>query len=103
MSIALASASSRSAGPWACRRPPTTSARRASALRASVEDERLLEVIRADAPSNYEAYGYRRMLEGAAPGGETVPRARSQRLMRAARDPGREAAREAVADDDQPI
>ena len=45
-SIAAASASSRSAGPWACRRPPTTSAPPAQRSARAVEDERLLERIR---------------------------------------------------------
>ena len=46
MSIAIVSASSRSAGPWACRRPPTTSAPAGAVALVSVEDERLLAVIR---------------------------------------------------------
>ena len=99
MSIAVASGSSRSAGPWACRRPRTTSEPPASAPRAQVEDERLLARIREMHAANYEAYGYRRMWKALLRAGEPVPRCRVQRLMRRPRDPGREAAREAVADD----
>jgi transposase InsO family protein len=48
-----------------------------------VEDERLLEVIRATHKSNYEAYGYRRTWKALGRAGETAPRCRVQRLMRA--------------------
>ena len=79
----IASASSRSAGPWACRRPRTTTARGASALARAVEDERLLELIRATHKKNYEAYGYRRTWKALRRAGETAPRCQVQRLMRA--------------------
>jgi hypothetical protein len=72
---------------------------RAAGVRSArvVEDERLLAVIRQTHEANYLAYGYRRMES-----------ARARRRARAAlpspatdgraRDPGREASREAVAD-----
>ena len=70
MRIAAASASSRSAGSWACRRPPTTSAPPAQRSARAVEDERLLERIREVHAANYYAYGYRRtwkaLLQGRA-------------------------------------
>src|SRR3954447_11197119 len=66
----------------ACRRPPTSSAPAASAARA-VEDERLLERIRALHAANYYAYGYRRMWKALVRAGEPVARCRVQRLMRA--------------------
>ena len=49
----------------------------------SVEDERLLGVIRVTHKRNYEAYGYRRMWKALARAGEHVPRCRVQRLMAA--------------------
>ena len=52
--------------------------------------------------ANYYAYGYRRMWKALLRAGEQVGRGRVQRLMRQARDPGRQAAREAVADHDSP-
>ena len=81
-STAAASGSSRSAGPWACRRPPTTSAPPASARRARLEDERLLERIRELHAANYYAYGYRRMWKALLRAGEQVGRGRVERLMR---------------------
>jgi len=48
-----------------------------------VEDERLLEVIRATHKRNYEAYGYRRLWKAVLRQGETVPRCQVQRLMAA--------------------
>ena len=50
----------------------------------AVEDERLLEVIRATHEHNYFAYGYRRMWKALRRAGETVPRCRVARLMRCA-------------------
>jgi putative transposase len=47
-----------------------------------VEDERLLEVIRATHKRNYEAYGYRRTWKALLRAGETAPRCQVQRLMR---------------------
>ncbi len=79
MSIAVVSGSRRSAGRWACRRPRTTGRRSAR----SVEDERLLEVIRTTHKKNFEAYGYRRMWKALVRAGGRVPRCRVQRLMRA--------------------
>jgi putative transposase len=48
----------------------------------AVEDERLLERIRALHSANYYAYGYRRMWKALRRAGEQVPRCRVQRLMR---------------------
>jgi putative transposase len=48
-----------------------------------VEDERLLGRIRELHAANYYAYGYRRMWKALLRAGETVPRGRVQRLMRA--------------------
>jgi putative transposase len=47
----------------------------------TVEDERLLEVIRAAHQNNYEAYGYRRTWKALSRAGERVARCRVQRLM----------------------
>lgn len=47
----------------------------------SVEDERLLAVIRTTHKNNYRAYGYRRMWKQLKRVGETAPRCRVQRLM----------------------
>ena len=49
----------------------------------SLEDERLLGVIRETHRANYEAYGYRRMWKALRRVGETAPRCRVQRLMAA--------------------
>ena len=49
-------------------------------LRA-IEDERLLEVIRAKHKANYYAYGYRKMWKTLLRAGETAPRCQVQRLM----------------------
>ena len=81
ISTAAASGSRQSAGPWTCRRPRTTSARRASGPPARVEDERLLAVIGDTHERNYVAYGYRRMWKALGRAGEQVPRCRVQRLM----------------------
>ena len=83
MSTAAASASSRSAGPWTCRRPPTTSAPAASGRSAIVEDERLLARIRELHAANYYAYGYRKLWLAFKRAGEDVGRDRVKRLMRA--------------------
>jgi hypothetical protein len=48
----------------------------------SVEDERLLGVIRREHTKNYEAYGYRRLWKHLLREGERVPRCQVQRLMR---------------------
>lgn len=48
-----------------------------------IEDERLLEVIRQAHRENFFAYGYRKMWKTLLRAGETVPRCRVQRLMRA--------------------
>jgi putative transposase len=58
---------------------------RANGPRATraVEDERLLGRIRQLHAANYYAYGYRRMWKALLRAGETVPRCRVQRLMRA--------------------
>jgi putative transposase len=57
---------------------------RASGERSArrVEDERLVERIRAVHAANYEAYGYRRTWKALLRAGERVPRCRVQRLMR---------------------
>ncbi len=47
----------------------------------SLENERLLAVIRETHKKNYEAYGYRRMWKALLRAGERVPRCRVQRLM----------------------
>ena len=49
----------------------------------SVEDERLLEVIRVTHKRNFEAYGYRRCWKALLRAGETAPRCQVQRLMAA--------------------
>jgi putative transposase len=49
----------------------------------AVEDERLLERIHDVHAKSYYAYGYRRMWKALLRAGETVPRCRVQRLMRA--------------------
>jgi transposase InsO family protein len=58
---------------------------RASGQRSArtVEDERLLGVIRGLHAANYYAYGYRRMWKALLRAGESAPRCRVQRLMRA--------------------
>jgi putative transposase len=48
-----------------------------------VEDERLLAVICQTHKDNFEAYGYRKMWKTLLRNGETTPRCRVQRLMRA--------------------
>ena len=57
---------------------------RASGERSArrVEDERLVERIRAVHAANYEAYGYRRTWKALLRAGERVPRCQVQRLMR---------------------
>ncbi len=47
----------------------------------SVEDERLLAVIRTTHAKNYFAYGYRRMWKALTRAGEPAPRCQVQRLM----------------------
>ena len=47
----------------------------------SLEDERLLALIRATHKRNYEAYGYRRTWKALQRAGETAPRCQVQRLM----------------------
>jgi len=49
----------------------------------SIEDERLLTVIRETHKRNYEAYGYRRTWKALLRAGEQIPRCRVQRLMAA--------------------
>jgi putative transposase len=49
----------------------------------AVEDQRLLERIRELHAANYYAYGYRRMWKALGRAGETAPRCRVQRLMKA--------------------
>ena len=51
-----------------------------------------------DARANYFAYGYRRMWKALLRAGERVARCRVERLMRVNGIAGREAAREAMAD-----
>ena len=101
MSIAIASASSRSAGPWACRRPRTTSAPPASAQPASVEDERLLGVIRETHRGQLRGLRLPADVEGAAAGRRDRAALPGAAADARARDPGREAAREAVAHHDR--
>jgi putative transposase len=48
----------------------------------SLEDERLVAVIRETHKKNYEAYGYRRTWKALRRAGETAPRCQLQRLMR---------------------
>ena len=81
MSTGLVSGSSRSAGPWAV--SASAYYQRATGERSarSVEDERLLAVIRTTHKNNYRAYGYRRMWKQLKRVGETAPRCRVQRLM----------------------
>src|SRR3954452_14625252 len=83
MRTAAASASSRSARPWARRRAPTTTAPPAGAQSRVVEDQRLLERIREVHAANYYAYGYRRTWKALLRVGEPVGRDRVRRLMRA--------------------
>jgi putative transposase len=80
IAIVAASASSRSAGSWACRRPPFISATGQRSAGA-VEDERLLAVIREVHAANYDAYGYRRTWKAVLRAGEPVGRDRVRRLM----------------------
>ena len=49
----------------------------------ALEDERLLQVIKATHKKNYEAYGYRRTWKALLRTGEQVPRCQVQRLMAA--------------------
>src|SRR5215204_4197371 len=88
MSSAAASASSRSAGPWACRRPPTTSAGAVGARPGRSRDERLLERIERVHAANYHCYGYRRTWLALKREGVEVGRDRVKRLMRANRIAG---------------
>ena len=98
MSIVRASGSSRSAGPWTCRRPPTTSARAGQRSAGRIEDERLLGRIQPTCTRrNYDAYGYRRTWKTLLRAGRGRPRAdRVQRLMAltASRAPSAAASRE---------
>jgi putative transposase len=59
--------------------------RRASGEQSArvIEDERLLGRIRELHAANYFAYGYRRMWKALLRAGETAPRCKVQRLMRA--------------------
>ena len=81
ISTASASGSSRSARPWACRRPRTTSVPAASAPSGRSRMSGCSEVIRVTHKQNYEAYGYRRMWKALERAGEHVPRCQVQRLM----------------------
>lgn len=81
MSIAIASASSRSVGvldvsasAYYHRRISPPSAR-------ELKDDRLLDVIKTTHKRNYEAYGYRRAWKALIRAGETAPRCQVQRLM----------------------
>ena len=67
----------------------------------SVEDERLTARIGEVHSQNFECYGYPRVWHELQRQGEQVGRDRVARLMRQEGDPGREAAREAVADHDR--
>jgi HTH-like domain len=49
----------------------------------TIEDERLLAVIRQTHEENFHAYGYRKMWKTLRRAGETVPRCQVQRLMAA--------------------
>jgi transposase InsO family protein len=80
MSIAAASASSRSAGSWACRRLPTTTATGQRSERA-VQDERLLDAIREVHAADCYAHGYRRTWKALLRAGEQVGRDHVKRLM----------------------
>ena len=82
MSIASASASSRSVRPWTCRRPRTTSERTGERSARSVEDERLTARIREVHEQNFECYGYPRVWHELQRQGEQVGRDRVARLMR---------------------
>jgi len=72
MSIAAASASSRSVGRWTCRRPRIY--RRATGERSArdLDDERLLGAIGELHQANYFAYGSRRMWKARLRKGERV-------------------------------
>jgi putative transposase len=75
---------------------------RASGRRSAraVEDERLLAKIEELHEANYLAYGSRRMWKALLRAGEQVGRDRVARLMRRARDSGRQAPRQAMAHDE---
>ena len=90
-----------SAGPSACRRPRTTSAPAASARARAVEDERLLERIRAVHAANYEAYGYRRTWKALLQRGRARAALPGAAADARARHPGRQAPRPAVAHHDR--
>jgi putative transposase len=64
----------------------------------SLEDERLLGVIRETHEANYYAYGYRRMWKALGRAGERVARCRVQRLMRSHGIQGAKRRGEALAD-----
>ena len=83
MSTAAASGSSRSAGPWACRRPPTTSAPPAERSARRSRTSGCSRGSKSCTPRNYYAYGYRRTWKALLRAGETVGRDRVKRLMRA--------------------
>ena len=82
MSIASASASSRSVRFWTCRRPRTTSERTGERSARSVEDERLTARIREVHEQNFECYGYPRVWHELQRQGEQVGRDHVARLMR---------------------
>ena len=65
----------------------------------AVDDERLLGRIREVHAANYHAYGYRLTWKALLRAGETVGRDRVRPADAHPRDRGREAQREAVADD----
>ena len=69
----------------------------------AIEDERLVARIREVHSENFECYGYPRVWHELRRQGEEVGRDHVARLMREAGHPGRQAAREAVADHDPPI
>ena len=74
--------SSRSAGPWACRRSAYYHRKTGARSARQLEDERLLAVISQTHKDNFEAYGYRKMWKTLHRAGETAPRCQAQRLMR---------------------
>ena len=97
MSTAAVSGLSRSAGPWACRRPPTTSARPARARRVAVEDERLLERIERAAGGQLSRLRLPAQLESASAGGRAGRSRPGQAADANPRHPGRQAQGQAVA------
>ena len=81
MRIVIASASSRSAGLWACRGVAYYQLAIGERWPRAVEDERVLELITVTPKRNYEARGYRRTWTALLRAGERVPRCERQRPM----------------------